>query len=69
MKRRQFPAETQPPLYVMDPEGTNPICKNALGTYACERCGRDVREVSGVCPAVPAEQRWRFATPKDHKRK
>ena len=40
------------------PDGEFPICKNKLGTYECERCGRDVRGARGACPAVPPEERW-----------
>lgn len=47
---------------VPDPSGENPVCMNALGTWTCERCGGDVRENRGACPAVPREQRWRAVT-------
>lgn len=45
---------------VADPNGPNPSCKNMLGTYICERCGNNVRDMEGACPAVPREKRWRF---------
>lgn len=49
-------------IRVSDPNGENPACKNALLTYTCERCGGDVRENRGACPAVPSEQRWHAVT-------
>lgn len=45
---------------VVDPDGDCPRCRNAVGTWLCERCGRDVRGQSDACPAVPPEKRWRF---------
>lgn len=45
---------------VADPEGDSPACKPALGTSTCERCGGDVRQRKGACPAVPPDLRWRF---------
>lgn len=46
--------------FVSDPDGDCPKCKNAIGTWNCERCGRDVRDnFETACPAIPAEQRWR----------
>jgi hypothetical protein len=43
-----------------DIEGPYPACKNAVGTWICERCGRDVRNREDACPAVPPSKRWRF---------
>jgi hypothetical protein len=41
------------------PEGRYPCCKNSVGTWACERCGSDVREMfDKPCPSIPPEQRW-----------
>lgn len=49
---------------VANPEGEYPCCKNAVGTWRCERCGSDVRTMRGLaCPAVPKEKRWSFAKP------
>lgn len=45
---------------VADPDGPYPACKNRLGTYLCDRCGRDVRGTIDACPLVPREKRWRF---------
>lgn len=45
---------------IRDPNGSYPACKNELGTYVFERCGRDVRGTMDACPAVPRELRWRF---------
>jgi hypothetical protein len=47
---------------VKDPNGQNPACKNALFTWICENCGRDVRYVdkSKACPASKPEDRWSF---------
>ncbi len=45
---------------VMDPDGDNPPCKNAVGGWLCEDCGQDVRHTKGACPSVPREKRWRI---------
>lgn len=46
---------------VADPAGQYPSCKNAVGTWICERCSNDVRELEGAaCPSIPRKQRWRF---------
>ncbi len=45
---------------VPDVNGKYPACKNKLGTWECERCGRDVRGVDDACPAVPTKKRWSF---------
>jgi len=45
---------------VADPKGPYPACKNRIGTWLCERCGRDVRNRKDACPAVPTDKRWRF---------
>lgn len=45
---------------ITDPSGPYPPCKNKLGTYICERCGRDVRNRNDACLSVPPEKRWRF---------
>ena len=40
-------------------EGRFPCCKNAVGTWFCERCGADVRQMNGKpCPSIPPESRW-----------
>jgi hypothetical protein len=44
-------------------DGDNPRCKNALGTFFCERCGRDVRGTKDACPDVPTSQRWKINYP------
>lgn len=41
-----------------DPDGKYPVCKPALRSNKCERCGSPVDDVDGACPAVPPEQRW-----------
>lgn len=45
-----------------NPNGRYPICKNAVGTHVCERCGwpTNIKFVQGrpPCPAVPPDQRW-----------
>ena len=46
-------------MMVQDPEGDCPKCKNALGTWICERCGEDVRGKATACKAVPKKFRWR----------
>ncbi len=41
-------------------DGDCPKCKNSIGTWLCERCGRDVRDnFDTACPAIPITQRWR----------
>lgn len=46
---------------VSDPAGNYPVCKNAIGTTICERCGNDISVTrGGPCPAFPPEKRWRF---------
>jgi hypothetical protein len=45
---------------VADPDGDHPVCKPALCTSVCERCGQDVRTAQGACPAVKPEHRWRI---------
>lgn len=40
-----------------------PVCKPALGTHLCERCGRDVNTAEGPCHAIPEEQRWTMESP------
>lgn len=44
--------------YRSNPEGSYPICKPALRTSTCERCGGDVREYKGPCPSIPKSKRW-----------
>lgn len=54
---------------VADPNGPYPACKNAVGTWICERCWKDVREnrLDEACSAIPREKRWRFKeTPMTH---
>lgn len=46
-------------IRVLDENGDSPCCKNEIGTWTCERCGRHVRASNSACPAVPKEQRWR----------
>lgn len=41
-----------------DPDGKYPVCKPALRSNKCERCGSPVDDVDGACLAVPPEQRW-----------
>ena len=41
-----------------DPDGKYPVCKPALRSNKCERCGNFMDDVDGACPAVPPEQRW-----------
>lgn len=45
---------------VADPKGDHPSCKPRIGTRLCGRCGRDVTENRGACPAIPPSKRWRF---------
>lgn len=52
-------AEANAAMMVQDPEGDCPKCKNALGTWICERCGEDVRGKNTACKAVPKKFRWR----------
>ena len=47
---------------ILDPAGKFLACKNALGTWVCERCGQDVRTARGACPAIPVDLRWRMST-------
>lgn len=44
-------------------DGDMPPCKNAIGTWNCERCGRDVRGTKDACPDVPKSQRWKINYP------
>lgn len=45
---------------IADPNGPYPACKNRVGTWLCERCGRDVRGTNDACPSIPREKRWNF---------
>lgn len=45
---------------ISDPDGPYPACKNKLGTFICETCGRDVRGKTDACPSSPRDSRWRF---------
>lgn len=44
-------------------DGDNPRCRTAIGTWLCERCGRDVRGTNDACPDVPKCQRWKINYP------
>lgn len=44
---------------VRDPTGNNPVCKNRIGTWICERCGNNVKHMRGkACPASKPQDRW-----------
>ena len=41
-------------------DGDFPRCIALLGTFLCERCGRDVRGMKDACPFVPKSDRWKI---------
>lgn len=41
-------------------DGNNARCRAALGTFLCEKCGRDVRGMKDACLAVPKSDRWKI---------
>lgn len=47
-----------PDVHRPNPRGRYPVCKPALRSSTCERCGGGVQATDGPCPAVPPEERW-----------
>lgn len=50
------------------PDGRYPVCRPAIGTTVCDRCGSIVAEMRRrevPCPAIPREQRWDMRYPQE----